>query len=76
MNKMRDTNMERIYYVEQEMNIMANQLKFIKNVQKEHYLKLLKEGKDTRTKGLIWIVECLQDLDILINKDMMPPFLD
>ncbi|CDW89407.1 UNKNOWN [Stylonychia lemnae] len=76
VNKLREINTERIYYVEQEMEIINTQMKFIKNVQKEHYLKLLKDGKDTRGKGLIWIVECLKDLDIIILKEMMPSFID
>eukprot|EP00347_Sterkiella_histriomuscorum_P020017 403339420 len=74
--KMREQNNERIYYVEQELEIINQQLKFIKNIQKDHYLKLLKEGKDTRAKGLIWIIECLKELDIVILKDMMPGFID
>lgn len=44
INKARDQNQERIYYVEQEMEIMKTQLQFIINIQKEHYLRLLKEG--------------------------------
>lgn len=32
MNKVRDGNQERIFYVEQEMNVINTQLKFIKNV--------------------------------------------
>jgi len=39
-------------------------------------LKLLKEGSDTRGKGLIWIIQCLQDLEVIIQKEMMPDFID
>ena len=46
--KARDQNQERIYYVEKEMEIHKSQLQFLVNVQKEHYLRLLREGKDTR----------------------------
>lgn len=31
---------------------------------------------DTRSKGLVWILECLKDLDIVVMKDMMPLFVD
>ena len=37
---------------------------------------LLREGKDTRNKGLVWIIGCLQELEISIMKDMMPLGLD
>ena len=32
INKLRETNTERIYYVESEMEIIDTQLKFIKNI--------------------------------------------
>eukprot|EP00347_Sterkiella_histriomuscorum_P010459 403376203 len=78
LNRERDQNSERIYYVEQEMEILKTQIMFLVNVQKEHYLRLLKEGTDTRQKGLLWIIQCLQcELEVpVILRDMMPSIID
>ncbi|CDW87455.1 UNKNOWN [Stylonychia lemnae] len=78
IHKARDKNNERIYYVDQEIEVIKTQLQFILNVQKEYYLRLLREGQDTRQKGLVWIIQCLQcELEVpVIFKDQMPNILD
>ena len=52
----------------------------IKNflVQKlyEHYLNVLKEGKDTRNEGLSWVIREIFSLDKKVLLSYMPLFLD
>jgi hypothetical protein len=58
------------------MELMKDEVVFIRNLQKEHYMKLLKEGNDTRHKGMSWIVQCLWDLEIIVRKEDFSNELD
>lgn len=52
------------------------ELKFFKDALLEHYKNLLKEGKDTRTAGLRWIVKVIWDLGEKVLISDFPSFLD
>lgn len=49
---------------------------YIKNTLAKHYLGLLKDGKDTRSQGLQWIVLALWNLGETVTIDHFPSFLD
>ena len=40
------------------------------------YLKILKEGKDTRTEGLAWIIREIHNLGKEIIMSYLPDFID
>ena len=42
----------------------------------EHYLNVLKEGKDTRNEGLSWVIREIFSLDKKVMLSFMPLFLD
>ena len=42
----------------------------------EHYLNVLKEGKDTRNEGLSWVIREIFSLDKKVMLSYMPQFLD
>jgi hypothetical protein len=58
------------------MRLVKTELTFIKNIQKEYYIKLLKQGDDIRGKGLIWIIQTMWDIDFKVTKQMFPDMMD
>ena len=52
------------------------ELEFLISVQKDYYLKILKEGKDGRKNGLIWVIEILAETGTKVTPDLLPKFLD
>ena len=42
----------------------------------EHYLNILKDGKDTRNEGLSWVIREIFSLDKKVMLSYMPKFLD
>ena len=46
------------------------------NILYKHYLNLLKEGKDTRTEGLSWIITEIYLLEKNVLLSFLPEFLD
>lgn len=69
-------NSQKIYYLEEEIHIVKTELSFVRNIQIEYYLKLLKKGDDIRGKGLIWIIETMWDLGFKVDKTMLPLSMD
>ena len=49
---------------------------FFLNKLYEHYLNVLKEGKDTRNEGLSWVIREIFSLDKKVMLSYMPQFLD
>jgi hypothetical protein len=76
LNELKDLNSEKIFYLEEEMRLVKTELTFIKNIQKEYYTKLLKQGDDIRGKGLIWIIQTMWDIDFKVTKQMFPDMMD
>lgn len=76
LNELREVNTEKIYYIQEEMQIVKTELEFLRNIQIEYYSKLLRMGDDVRGKGLIWIVETLWDLEHKIDKSHLPEIFD
>jgi hypothetical protein len=74
--EMKEINSEKIYYLEEEMDIVKTELIFIRNIQREYYSKLLKKGDDIRGKGLIWIIEQMWELEFKVYKNMFPDAMD
>lgn len=48
----------------------------MKNLQKEYYIKILKEGKDNRGVGLVWALHALVDLGFSIKEEWLPDTID
>ena len=63
-----------------EENIKIEELREKRNLKIEqlyiHYLKILKEGKDTRTEGLAWIIREIYNLGKEIIMSYLPDFID
>ena len=64
----------------EEINEDSNQMKSIQKKlshnQVNYYLKILKEGLDTRYEGLSWIITRLIELNVHIDSSLFPDFLD
>ena len=63
-----------------EENIKIEELREKRNLKIDqlytHYLKILKEGKDTRTEGLAWIIREIYNLGKEIIMSYLPDFID
>ena len=66
-----------------ELNEINKNLKKVHDNKKKeieelylHYLNILKEGKDTRTEGLSWIIREIFNLDKKVIISFFPKFLD
>ena len=62
--------------LDQECTMIRKEISIIRDAQIKHYSNLLKEGKDTRSEGLEWIVKALWKLKQNIEKSRFPIFLD
>ena len=76
LNGLLKTSSDRI----NQLTVESRQLKYIfkelNNQQTQYYLNILKNGSDTRTEGLSWIVKRLMELNVQIDSSMFPGFLD
>ena len=76
LNVLLKTSSDRI----NQLSFESRQLKYIfkelNNQQTQYYLNILKDGNDTRTEGLSWIVKRLMELNVQIDSSMFPIFLD
>lgn len=66
-----------------ELKDIENKIIYYKNKKKvitecliNHYHKLLLDGKDTRTEGLVWIIKAIYLLGYDVITSYMPDFLD
>ena len=63
-----------------EQNIKIEELREKRNIKIDqlytHYLKILKEGKDTRTEGIAWIIREIYNLGKEIIMSYLPDFID
>eukprot|EP00831_Metopus_contortus_P044134 TRINITY_DN35402_c0_g1_i1.p1 TRINITY_DN35402_c0_g1~~TRINITY_DN35402_c0_g1_i1.p1 ORF type:complete len:246 (+),score=23.77 TRINITY_DN35402_c0_g1_i1:56-739(+) len=48
---------------------------FVRDTLRDYYTNLLKQGIDTRGRGLIWIIQRLEKLGVHIESSMLPKFL-
>ena len=55
---------------------IRKKLEIVKSTQIKHYLSLLKDGKDTRSEGIQWIVIKLWKLGESVKVHQFPAFLD
>jgi hypothetical protein len=76
LNELKELNSEKIFYFEEELHLVKTELTFIKNIQKEYYMSLLKKGDDLRGKGLIWIIQTMWDINFKVLKVMLPESMD
>ena len=70
--EMKDLNQEKMRYLEGELGIIRSEIGFLRNVQKKYYTELLKDGKDIRGKGIVWIVGTIWEIDLKVYKSMLP----
>ena len=66
----------KIEKISEEINKFKYLFNELKGQQVEYYLEKLKKGEDTRNEGLSWIVKKLIELDIKIESNLFPRFLD
>ena len=59
-----------------ELRIAKSEIEFVKRIQRDYYLKILKGGEDTRGRGLVWVMLQLQRAGESTAKDNLPDFLD
>lgn len=76
LNEQKSVNNKKIFYLEEQMALVKTQWIFIKNIQKEYYMNLLKKGDDCRGKGIVWIIKQMWDLELRVYKTMLPDCLD
>ncbi len=69
--------------INENLNIIIEKLKtihknknFVTQKLYNHYLNVLREGKDTRSEGLSWIIREIFNLDKKVMLSYMPEFLD
>ncbi|CAG9321352.1 unnamed protein product [Blepharisma stoltei] len=62
--------------LDEQSTDLRRKLLQIKNEQIKHYSDLLREGKDTRSEGLQWIVKILWKLQCKLSIENFPAFLD
>mmetsp|Transcript_21478 Transcript_21478/g.39300 ORF Transcript_21478/g.39300 Transcript_21478/m.39300 type:complete len:497 (-) Transcript_21478:1221-2711(-) len=62
--------------LDKKVHQMKENLRLIKRTQVNHYLLLLKEGKDTRSHGIEWVVRALWGLSFNVKEKQFPSFLD
>ena len=67
-----DTNKE----IKNSINELKSKLGGIKNKLLGHYHNLLKEGRDTRNEGLVWLIKAIWNLDENVMLSNCPNFLD
>lgn len=60
----------------EEIKATKTELMNVKATLNTYYHKLLKEGQDVRTEGLIWIIKEIYNLDTDVMLDFLPSFLD
>ena len=89
-NKIKQEKIEKIAILEEKrlsllnkINLCEKELKKFRilhsNVKKElllHYHLLLKDGKDTRKEGLVWIIQAIWNLKSNVMLSYLPKFLD
>ena len=61
---------------ESKSSYLRKELRLVKQELVQHYLNLLKEGTDTRSAGLSWIVANLLGLHTEPTKEMLPTCVD
>lgn len=59
-----------------ELNLLKQQLKFIKNDLLFHYHNILYESKDLRNQGLSWVIKAIYDLGYEVILTYLPSFFD
>ncbi|CAG9333938.1 unnamed protein product [Blepharisma stoltei] len=67
---------EPLQLLDSQSTQLRKQMGMVRDAQISHYLSLLKEGKDTRSEGLVWIVRSLWKLNQPVSPEMFPSFLD
>lgn len=61
---------------DEETSSIRKEIKLAKNELIFHYIEILKQGTDTRSEGLAWIVKALKKLNKEILREMMPLGMD
>lgn len=61
---------------DEETSSIRKEIKLARNELIFHYIELLKQGTDTRSEGLAWIVKALKQLNKEILREMMPLGMD
>ena len=69
-------NMGKIAELGQALKAAKRLLKAVREEQVQHYYNLLKEGTDTRSEGLSWIVQALWHLGKSTHSDTFPSYLE
>jgi hypothetical protein len=69
-------NVEKVAELGQALKATKRLLKALKEEQVQHYYNLLKEGLDTRSEGLSWIVQSLWQLGKSTPSDIFPSYLE
>ena len=67
---------KKIEEINEDSNQMISIQKKLSHNQISYYLKILKEGLDTRDEGLSWIIIRLIELNVHIDYSLFPDFLD
>ena len=62
--------------IDNESKELRKKIGMVKATQTKHYYELLKEGSDTRSEGLKWIVIALWKVGETVTFDHFPKFLD
>ena len=67
---------KRLLDLDELSKTLRKRIEQVRSSQRTHYINLLKEGKDTRSEGLKWIVIALWKIGESITIENFPPFLD
>lgn len=67
---------QKVPFLDSKVSKLKKDLEIIRTKQIEHYKSLLKSGKDSRSEGLSWILNSLFILNVIVNPEDFPEFLD
>ena len=67
---------KKVDIITKEINKFRYLFDELKQQQIDYYLDKLKKGRDTRKEGLSWIIEKLMELEVNIESNLFPGFLD
>lgn len=51
-------------------------MRFLIAIQNDYYLRILRKGDESRSHGLIWVIETLSETGTEVTEEMLPNFLD
>lgn len=72
----REKKKEKVNKLNAEIDRMRTEYKSVRSSLISHYHNLLRQGRDTRSEGLVWIIKEILLLGTTVKLSHLPTFLD